>query len=93
MAFHAFSSGHAHSFGGQCLEWIAHQRIRATDRFDAPPLSGEIQVCVELGPVPSGTDWRLSRSGIPQAIPQEMCVPGGQASLAQIAMLVEAEPT
>ncbi len=91
MTFHQFSSGHAHSFGGEYLELIAHQRIRYTDRFDDPQLPGEIQVCVDLSPVTSGTDLRVSQSGIPQAIPLEMCVLGWQESLAQLAVLVEAE--
>jgi len=89
MGFRNFSTGHAHAFGGEYLELTPHRRIRYTDRFDDPNLPGELQVCVDLLAVSAGTDLRIRQSGIPEAIPLEMCVLGWQESLAQLACLVE----
>lgn len=89
MTFHEFTSGHAHSFGGQYLELITNQLIRYVDRFDDPGLPGEMQVRVDMKEVSVGTEVRISQSGIPEAIPLEMCHLGWQASLAQLALLVE----
>ena len=89
MSFHNFGSGHSHSFGGEYLELVPHQRIRYTDRFDDPNLPGELQVTVTLAAVSCGTDLRIEQAGIPEAIPLEMCYLGWQESLAQLATLVE----
>jgi uncharacterized protein YndB with AHSA1/START domain len=43
MSFINFSSGHGHSFGGEYLELVPHERIRYTDRFDDPNLPGEMR--------------------------------------------------
>ena len=48
MSFTNFSSGHGHSFGGEYLELVPHERLRYTDKFDDPNLPGEIQVTVSL---------------------------------------------
>jgi uncharacterized protein YndB with AHSA1/START domain len=69
MSFHNFSSGHSHSFGGEYLELVPHQRLRYTDRFDDPGLPGTIEVEVELTPVSCGTSMRIRQSGIPALIP------------------------
>ena len=89
MSFHNFGSGQAHSFGGEYLELVPHQRIRYTDRFDDPNLPGELQVTVSLKQVSCGTELSVEQSGIPEAIPLEMCHLGWQESLAQLATLVE----
>ena len=34
MSFTNFTTGKSHSFGGQYLELVPHERIRYTDRFD-----------------------------------------------------------
>ena len=91
MSFHNFGSGQAHSFGGEYLELVPHQRIRYTDRFDDPNLPGELQVTVSLKQVSCGTELSVEQSGIPEAIPLEMCYLGWQESLAQLATLVEPE--
>lgn len=91
MSFTNFGSGHAHSFGGEYLELEPGRRIRYTDRFDDPNLPGELQVTIELTEVSCGTDMRIVQSGIPEAIPVEMCYLGWQESLAQLAALVEPE--
>lgn len=91
MSFRNFSSGNGHSFGGEYLELVANERIRYTDRFDDPNLPGTLQVTVSLTPVMCGTDLSVVQSGIPDAIPLEMCYLGWQESLAQLATLVEPE--
>jgi len=89
MSFHNFSSGNGHSFGGEYLELVPHERIRYTDRFDDPNLPGTLEVSVTLTPVVCGTELSVQQSGIPEAIPLEMCYLGWQESLAQLATLVE----
>ena len=91
MSFHNFTSGHGHSFGGEYLELVPHERIRYTDKFDDPNLPGVIDVTVILKPVLCGTELSISQSGIPEVIPLEMCYLGWQESLAQLATLVEPE--
>ncbi len=89
MSFHHFGSGQAHSFGGEYLELTPHERIRYTDRFDDPNLPGELQVTITLRPVICGTELAVTQSGIPEAIPLELCYLGWQESLLQLATLVE----
>ena len=48
MSFTNFTTGKSHSFGGEYLELLPHERIRHTDRFDDPNLPGEMQVTVAL---------------------------------------------
>lgn len=89
MSFRNFSTGHSHSFGGEYLELVPHQRIRYTDRFDDANLPGVMAVSVTLTPVACGTELSVEQAGIPEAIPLEMCYLGWQESLAQLATLVE----
>ena len=89
MSFHNFSTGNGHSFGGEYLELVPHERIRYTDKFDDPNLPGVLEVTIALKPVLCGTELRITQSGIPDAIPLEMCYLGWQESLAQLANLVE----
>ena len=91
MSFHIFSSGQGHSFCGEYLELVPDERIRYTDRFDDPKLPGVLEVTVLLKPVLCGTELSIVQSGIPDAIPLEMCYLGWQESLAQLATLVEPE--
>jgi uncharacterized protein YndB with AHSA1/START domain len=91
MSFHNFSSGSGHSFGGEYLELIPNERIRYTDKFEDPNLPGVLEVTVSLTPVVCGTEMNITQSGIPDAIPLEMCYLGWQESLAQLANLVEPE--
>jgi uncharacterized protein YndB with AHSA1/START domain len=91
MSFHNFGSGQAHSFSGEYLELVPHERIRYTDRFDDPGLPGTLQVTVQLKPVSCGTELRVEQAGIPAPIPLEMCHLGWQESLQQLAQLVEPE--
>lgn len=89
MSFRNFSTGNGHSFGGEYLELVPHQRIRYTDRFDDPNLPGTLQVSVVLTPVSCGTELAVVQDGIPEVIPLEMCHLGWQESLLQLATLVE----
>jgi uncharacterized protein YndB with AHSA1/START domain len=91
MSFQNFSSGNDHSFGGEYLELIPGELIRYTDKFEDPNLPGVLEVTVALRPVLCGTELSVTQSGIPAAIPLEMCYLGWQESLAQLATLVEPE--
>ncbi len=91
MSFTNFGSGHSHSFGGEYLELVPHERLRYTDRFDDPNLPGELLVTIVLKKVTCGTEVEIVQEGIPEVIPVEMCYLGWQESLAQLATLVEPE--
>ena len=91
MSFKNFSSGKGHAFGGEYIELVPNERIRYTDKFEDPNLPGVLEVTVSLMPVLCGTELSITQSGIPDAIPLEMCYLGWQESLAQLATLVEPE--
>ena len=91
MSFQNFSTGNGHSFGGEYTELVPNERIRYTDKFEDPNLPGMLEVTVSLMPVLGGTELSITQSGIPDAIPLEMCYLGWQESLAQLATLVEPE--
>ena len=89
MAFTNFTTGNAHSFGGEYKELVPDARIRYTDRFDDPNLPGEMQVTVTLRQVAVGVELNVVQEGIPDAIPVEACYLGWQQSLMQLALVVE----
>jgi uncharacterized protein YndB with AHSA1/START domain len=89
MSFTNFTTGQLHSFGGNYLELVPHERIRYTDKFDDPNLPGEIHVTVTLKKVSVGTEVNIVQEGVPAVIPAEACYLGWQESLTQLAMLVE----
>ena len=89
MSFTNFTSGHGHSFGGEYRELVPNERVRYSDKFDDPNLPGEMETTVVLRPVSCGTELNITQTGIPDAIPVEMCHLGWQESLAQLATLVE----
>jgi uncharacterized protein YndB with AHSA1/START domain len=91
MSFTNFATGHSHSFGGQFLELVPHERIRYTDRFDDPGLPGEMETTVSLKKVSCGTEVNIVQEGIPAAIPPEACYLGWQESLTLLAQFIEAE--
>jgi uncharacterized protein YndB with AHSA1/START domain len=91
MSFTNFTTGQSHSWSGQYLELVPHERIRYTDKFDDPNLPGAMQVTVILNKVSVGTEVNITQEGIPDVIPAEACYLGWQESLALLAMLVEAE--
>ena len=89
MSFTNFTTGKSHSFGGNYLELVPHERLRYTDKFDDPNLPGEMQVTVTLKKVSCGTELNVVQEGVPAVIPAEACYLGWQESLAQLAVLVE----
>ena len=91
MSFTNFTTGKSHSFGGEYLELVPHERIRYTDRFDDPNLPGEMQITVTFKKVSVGTELNIVQEGVPSVIPAEACYLGWQESLTLLAKLVEAE--
>ena len=88
MSFTNFTTGKSHSFGGEFLELVPHERLRYTDRFDDPNLPGVIHVTVVLKTVSCGTEVSIVQEGIPAVIPVEACYLGWQESLNQMSALV-----
>ena len=91
MSFTNFSTGTSHSFSGEYLEMVPHERIRYTDRFDDPNLPGEMHTTVTLKKVSCGTELTVVQEGVPEVIPAEACYVGWQESLILLAKLVEPE--
>ena len=91
MSFTNFSTGRSHSFGGEYLELVPQERIRYTDKFDDPNLSGKMQTTVTFKKVFCGTELNVVQEGLPEVIPPEACCLGWQESLTLLAKLVEAE--
>jgi uncharacterized protein YndB with AHSA1/START domain len=93
VSFRNFTTGQSHSFGGEYLELVPNEKLRYTDKFDDPNLSGKLEVTVTIKKVPVGTELNIVQSGIPDAIPVEACYLGWQESLRNLARLVEPEIT
>lgn len=93
MSLRNFTTGQSHSFGGQYLELIPHERLRYTDTFEDPNLPGEIRVTVTLKSVSVGTVVDIVQEGLPEILPVEACYLGWQESLRNLARLVEPEIT
>ena len=91
MSFTNFTTQKSHSFGGQYLELVPHERLRYTDVFDDPNLPGEMRVTVTLKNVSCGTEVNIAQEGVPDVIPAEACYLGWQESLILLGKLVEAE--
>ncbi|MBI4902653.1 MAG: SRPBCC family protein [Acidobacteria bacterium] len=91
MSFTNFTTGRSHSFGGEYVELVPHERIRYTDRFDDPSLPGDMHVTITLRKVSTGTELNIVQEGVPGIIPAEACYLGWQESLVLLAKLVEAE--
>ena len=91
MAFTNFNSGHRYAFGGTYRELVPHERIRYSNIFDDPNLSGDMQTTITLKKVSCGTELSIVQQGIPAAIPTEFCYLGWQESLAHLTKLVVPE--
>jgi len=91
MSFTNFTTGKSHSFGGEYVELVPHERIRYKDRFDDPNLPGDMQVTITIKTVSTGTELNIVQEGVPDIIPAEACYLGWQESLVLLAKLVEAE--
>jgi len=89
MKFINFSTGKGHSFGGKYVEIKPNEFIKYTDKFDDPNLPGEMTTTVWLNKVVCGTELKVEQTGIPAAIPVEMCYLGWQESLDKLKRLVE----
>ena len=91
MSFRNFTTGQSHSFHGEYLEMVPHERLRYTDVFDDPNLPGKIEVTVTLKKVSVGTELNIVQGPLPDALPVEACYLGWQESLRNLARLVEPE--
>lgn len=91
MSFQNFSTGNGHSFGGTYVEMKPNELLKYTDKFDDPNLPGEMTTTVQMSKNLAGTDLRIEQTGIPDAIPAEMCYLGWQESLDKLMRLVEPE--
>lgn len=89
MSFINFTTGNGHSFGGEYLDIKPNEFIKYSDRFDDPNLPGEMITTVWLKAVMCGTEIKIEQTGIPEAIPAEMCYLGWQESLDKLKRLVE----
>ncbi len=89
MTFTNFTTGSEHSFGGEYLEIISNEKLKYTDQFDDPNLSGQMITTIELKKVLCGTELLATQEGIPEQIPTEMCYLGWQESLEKLKQLVE----
>lgn len=91
MSFKNFTTQSSHSFGGSYLELKPGEKIRYSDKFEAPFPPGEMITTVNLKEVFCGTEINITQEGIPDVIPPEMCTLGWQESLMLLAKLVEPE--
>ncbi len=78
MSFTNFTTGASHSFGGEYLELVPHERIRYTDKFDDPNLPGEMQTTIDLKKVDCGTESSIVQEGVPAAIPRRLAISAGK---------------
>jgi uncharacterized protein YndB with AHSA1/START domain len=91
MSFTQFSSGASHAFAGAYLECVPNEFLYYKEHFEDANLLGALFVRVQLTPVSCGTQVDIEQTGIPSAIPVELCYLGWQESMAQLALLVEME--
>lgn len=91
MSFTNFTTGKSHSFGGEYLELVPHERIRHTDKFDDANLPGVMHVTIIFKKVSVGTEIDITQEGVPDVIPTEACYLGWQESLALLKQFIEAE--
>ncbi len=89
MSFTNFTTGNAQSFGGEFVEIKPDELLKYTDRFDDPNLPGEMITTIHFKKVICGTEVNITQTGIPDAIPVEMCYLGWQDSLDKLKRLVE----
>lgn len=91
MSFTNFTSAKSHSFGGKYLELIPGKYLKYSDEFENPNLPGEMITTVSIKEVSCGSEVIIEQTGIPEAIPPEMCYLGWQESLDQLAKVVNPE--
>ncbi len=88
MSFTNFTSAKSHSFGGKYLELKPNEYVKYSDSFEDPNMPGEMITTVSIKEVSCGAEVSIEQTGIPEAIPAEMCYLGWQDSLAQLANIV-----
>ena len=91
MSFINFSTGNAHSFGGEYLGLRPNEFLKYSDRFDDPNLPGEMITSVWLTQNMAGTELKIVQEGIPDVIPVDFCYLGWQESIDKLTRLVEPE--
>jgi uncharacterized protein YndB with AHSA1/START domain len=91
MSFTNFTTGSAHSFGGEFTELVPNERVRYSDKFDDQNLPGQMNVTVTLKKVFCGTEINITQEGVPDVIPEAGCYLGWQDSLNQLEALVKPE--
>ena len=89
MSFENFTTGSAHSFGGEYLEIVPNETLKYTDKFENPNMPDIMITTVTLKSVLCGAELNVTQEGIPAAIPAEMCYLGWQDSLDKLKRLVE----
>lgn len=89
--FTSLDKSDEHSFGGEYVELVPHERIVQTDKFetDAPEMQSEMTVTITLEAVEGGTEVTVRQEGIPEPIPEEDAATGWGMSLENLARLVE----
>lgn len=89
--FTSLDKSEEHSFGGEYVELVPHERIVQTDEFetDAPEMQSEMTVTITLEEVEDGTEVTVRQEGIPTPIPEEDAATGWGMSLENLARLVE----
>ena len=78
MSFTNFTTGKSHSFGGEYLELMPHERIRYTDKFDDPNLPGEMKTTITLKKVSCGTELNIVQEGIPPSFRPRLAISAGR---------------
>ncbi|MES2702283.1 MAG: SRPBCC family protein [Bacteroidota bacterium] len=88
-SFQNFTTGNSHTFGGEFIEIRTNEFLKYTDQFEDPNMPGKITTTVWLTKTSVGTELKVEQTGIPAAIPAEMCYLGWQDSLDKLTKLVE----
>ena len=79
MSFRNFTTGKAHSFGGEYVELVPGERLRYTNTFDDPNLPGVMQVTVTLKKVLVGTEANIEQAGVPDGIHPRPVISAGRS--------------
>jgi uncharacterized protein YndB with AHSA1/START domain len=85
ITFTNFTTQKSMSFDGEYRELVENERLRYTENFDDPNLSGEIQATITLKKVSLGTEMTIVQEGLLTVIPLEACYVGWQQSLNNLA--------
>ena len=81
MSFTNFTTGKSHSFGGEYLELVPHQRICYTDKFDDPNLPGLMHATITFKKVFCGTEVNITQEGVPVSSRPRLAISAGKSPL------------